>query len=69
MYDILKFQIKEIASAKIVDLDEEVKLVEKRLKLKNSEKIIKLAGNVYKMLCKSESGISVSYLLQIQSSV
>ena len=54
MYDILKFQIKEISSAKITDLDEEVKLTEKRNKLRNSEKIIKYASNVYKMLCKNE---------------
>ena len=63
MYDILKFQIKEISSAKITDLDEEAKLTEKRNKLRNSEKIIKYASNVYKMLCKNESGISVIYLI------
>ena len=63
MYDILKFQIKEISAAKITDLDEEKKLTEKRIKLRSSEKIVKLASNAYKMLCKNESGISATYLL------
>ena len=64
MYDILKFQIKEISSAKITDLEEEKKLTEKRNKLRSSEKIVKLASNAYKVLCKNESGISVTYLLE-----
>ena len=64
MYDILKFQIKEISSAKITDLEEEKKLIEKRNKLRSSEKIVKLASNTYKVLCKNESGISVIYLLE-----
>ncbi len=64
MYDILKFQIKEISSAKITDLEEEAKLTDKRTKLRNSEKIIKQANNVYKMLCKNESGISATYLIE-----
>ena len=64
MYDILKFQIKEISSARITDLEEEKKLTEKRNKLRSSEKIIKLASNAYKVLCKNESGISVTYLLE-----
>lgn len=64
MYDILKFQIKEISSAKITDLEEEKKLIEKRTKLRSSEKIVKLASNAYKVLCKNESGISVTYLLE-----
>jgi len=63
MYDVLQFQIKEISAAKITDLDEEKKLTEKRTKLKSSEKIIKLSTNAYKLLCKNESGISVTYLL------
>jgi len=63
MYDILKFQIKEIESAKISDLEEEKKLIEKRNKLKSSEKIVKLATNTFKFLCKNESGISATYLL------
>ena len=37
MYDILKFQIKEITSAKITDVDEEKKLIEKRNKLKTQQ--------------------------------
>jgi DNA repair protein RecN (Recombination protein N) len=60
---VLQFQIKEISAAKIADLDEESKLIEKRNKLRSSEKIIKLSTNAYKLLCKNESGISVTYLL------
>ena len=63
MYDILKFQIKEISAAKITDLEEEKKLIEKRNKLKSSEKIVKQATNVYKVLCKNDSGISATYLI------
>ena len=63
LYDVLQFQIKEISAAKITDLDEESKLIEKRNKLRSSEKIVKLSTNAYKLLCKNESGISVTYLL------
>ncbi|MBQ9703970.1 MAG: AAA family ATPase [Clostridia bacterium] len=63
MYDILKFQIKEISAARITDLEEEKKLTEKRNKLRSSEKIVKQATNVYKVLCKNDSGISATYLI------
>lgn len=63
MIDILKYQIKEINSAKLKDLDEEERLIELSKKLKDAEKITKYSGNVYKALLQNESGISASVLL------
>lgn len=63
MVDILKYQIKEINSAKLKDLDEEDKLIALSNKLKGAEKIVKYANNVYKALLQNESGISASVLL------
>ncbi len=62
--DLIKFQIKEISSAKFKDEDEEEKLIELRNKLKNAEKILKSSGAVYKLLYKNESGISASVLIE-----
>ncbi|MBO5380375.1 MAG: DNA repair protein RecN [Clostridia bacterium] len=62
--DLIKFQIKEISSAKLKDEDEEEKLIELRNKLKNAEKILKSSGAVYKLLFKNESGISASVLIE-----
>lgn len=62
--DLIKFQIKEISSAKLKDEDEEEKLIELRNKLKNAEKILKSSGAVYKLLYKNESGISASVLIE-----
>lgn len=59
--EILEYQIKDIESANLKE-DEEDALVEKRAKLKNSEKITKNSEFVYKALKGSEKG-SVSYLL------
>lgn len=59
--EILEYQIKDIESANLKE-DEEDVLVEKRAKLKNSEKITKNSEFVYKALKGSEKG-SVSYLL------
>ena len=59
--EILQYQIKDIESANLKD-DEEDILVEKRAKLKNSEKITKNSEYVFKALKGSEKG-SVSYLL------
>lgn len=64
MIDILKYQIKEINSAKLKDIDEEEKLLELAKKLKGAEKIIKYANNVYKALFQNESGISASVLIE-----
>jgi DNA repair protein RecN (Recombination protein N) len=59
--EILEYQIKDIESANLKE-DEEDVLVEKRAKLKNSEKITKNSAFVFKALKGSEKG-SVSCLL------
>lgn len=64
MVDILKYQINEINSAKIKDQNEEDILIQKKNRLKESEKIIKLSMNAYRALEKNESGISAIYLLE-----
>ena len=63
MVDILKFQIEEIGGAKLRDSNEEEKLNELRIKLKGAEKIIKQSSNVYKALCRNDSGVSAIYLI------
>ena len=63
MVDILNYQIKEISSAKLKNIDEEEKLIELRNKLKGAEKIVKNASNVYKLLLKNESGVSATVLI------
>ncbi len=62
--DLIKFQIKEISSAKLKDENEEEELIELRNKLKNAEKLLKSSGAVYKLLFKNESGISASVLIE-----
>ena len=59
--EILEYQIKDIESANLKE-DEEDVLIEKKAKLKNSEKITKNSEFVFKALKGSEKG-SVSYLL------
>ncbi len=59
--EILKYQINDIDSYSLHDGEEE-ELVERKLKIKNSEKINKNAGFVFKALKGSEKG-SVSFLL------
>ena len=59
--EILSYQIKDIDSAKLHEGEEE-ELVDKKVKIKNSEKIIKNSEFVYKALRGSEKG-SVAYLL------
>lgn len=59
--EILEFQIKDIDSLKLHEGEEE-ELVDKKIKLKNSEKITKNSEFVYKALKGSEKG-SVAYLL------
>lgn len=63
MIDILQYQIKEIASAKLKDLDEENKLNELRNKLKGAEKLIKSSSVAYKALLQNESGVSACILI------
>ncbi len=59
--EILKYQIKDIDDLAVYDGEEE-ELIDKKLKIKNSEKITKNAGFVFKALKGSEKG-SVSFLL------
>lgn len=59
--EILLYQIKDIDSAKLHDGEEE-ELVDKKVKIRNSEKIIKNSEFVYKALRGSEKG-SASYLI------
>ena len=59
--EILSYQIKDIDSAKLHDGEEE-ELVDKKIIIKNSEKIVKNSEFVYKALRGSEKG-SIAYLL------
>ncbi len=61
LIEILKYQINDIDSYSLYDGEEE-DLVDRKLKIKNSEKITKNAGFVFKALKGSEKG-SVSFLL------
>ena len=62
--DILKYQVKEIDSARLNDPDEEEKLIASRTKIKDIERIAKYANFVYRALSQSEKGASASVLLQ-----
>lgn len=61
LVEILKYQINDIDSLSLHEGEEE-ELIDKKLKIKNSEKISKNAGFVFKALKGSEKG-SVSFLL------
>ncbi len=61
LLEMLEYQIKDIDSVGLHP-GEEDELIDKKLKIKNSEKIIKQAGFVFKALKGSEKG-SVSFLL------
>lgn len=65
MIEILEYQVADIDSMGLVP-DEEDQLIDKKIKIKNSERIIKQAGFVFKALKGSEKG-SVSYLLERSS--
>ena len=60
--EILEYQIKDIDDLNLKDGEEE-ELVDKKVKIKNSERITKQSGFTYKALKGSEKG-SVSYLLE-----
>ncbi len=64
--EILEYQIKDIDSLKLKDGEEE-ELIDKKIKLKNSERITKQASFAYKALKGSEKG-SISYLLDRSAS-
>ena len=59
--EILAYQIKDIDALKLKDGEEE-ELIDKKIKIKNSEKITKNSEFVYKALRGSEKG-SVAYLI------
>ncbi len=59
--EILRFQIKDIDSAALHE-NEEDELIDKKVKIKNSERIVKNAGFVFRALKGSEKG-SVAFLL------
>ena len=61
LVEILEYQIKDIESASLTENEEDL-LIEKKLKIKNSEKIAKNAGFAFKALRGSEKG-SVAFLL------
>lgn len=64
MLDILRYQKKEIESAKLGADDEEERLVRLRLKLKSLERVSKYAGVVNKALANSEKGATAAYLIE-----
>ena len=61
LIEILKYQIADIDSLSLTE-NEEDELIDRKLKIKNSEKIQKNAGFVFKALKGSEKG-SVSFLI------
>ena len=61
LIEILEYQIKDIDALALTE-NEEDELVDKKVKIKNSERITKNAGFVYKALKGSEKG-SISFLL------
>lgn len=67
--DILKYQIKEIDSAKLSSADEEEKLNTLKNKLKNLERVSKHVGFVYKALFYNEKGNSASSLIERSANV
>lgn len=64
MLDILRYQKKEIESAKLSADDEEERLIRLRTKLKSLERVSKYAGIVSKALTNSEKGATAAYLLE-----
>ncbi len=66
LIEVLKYQIDDIESYKLHE-NEEDELIERKLKIKNSEKITKNAGFAFKALRGSEKG-SVSFLLEKSAS-
>lgn len=63
MLDILKYQLKEIDSARLTNPEEDEKLLKLRTKIKGAERITKCAGLVYRALVQNEKGASCAYLI------
>ena len=68
MLDILKYQKKEIDSARLSSDDEEEKLLRLRTRLQSAEKVAKYSAIVQKALAFSEKGATAAYLLERASS-
>ncbi|MBQ4354657.1 MAG: DNA repair protein RecN [Clostridia bacterium] len=64
MLDILRYQKKEIESAKLSTDDEEERLLRLRTKLKSIERFAKYTGIVTKALSSNEKGATAAYLLE-----
>ncbi len=64
MLDILRYQKKEIDSAKLGAEDEEERLLRLRTKLQSIERLAKYSSLVTKALAYSEKGATASYLLE-----
>ncbi len=64
MLDVLRYQKKEIDSAKLTADDEEERLIKLRTKLKSAEKISKYSNIVSRALTYSEKGATAVYLLE-----
>lgn len=64
MLDILKYQKKEIDSARLSADDEEEKLRRSRSRLQSLEKVTKYTGIVVRALSESEKGATAAYLLE-----
>ena len=64
LLDILRYQKKEIDSARLTADDEEERLIRLRTRLKSLEKVTKYAGIVVKALSESEKGATAAYLIE-----
>lgn len=64
MLDVLRYQKKEIDSAKLTADDEEEKLLKLRTKLKSIERVSKYSSLVSRALASSEKGATAAYLLE-----
>jgi len=64
MLDILRYQKKEIDSAKFTADDEEERLIRLRTRLKSIERVAKYSGVVTKSLAHSEKGVTAAYLIE-----
>ena len=64
MLDILRYQKKEIDSARLTGDDEEEKLVKLRNKIRSLEKVSKCRAVVERALSSNEKGVTAAYLIE-----
>lgn len=64
MLDILRYQNKELVSAKLGDDDEEDKLIVLRTKIRSLEKLSKCSTIVERALSSNEKGVTAAYLIE-----